>query len=58
MKDLDAEGGFLHSTNFFLIDRLGRIRGIFDGTSTRDVESCMDAIEILYREEYTPLKKK
>jgi len=58
MKDLDAEGGFLHSTNFFLIDRLGRIRGIFDGTSTRDVESCMDAIEILYREEYAPLKKK
>ena len=45
-------------TNFFLIDRLGRIRGIFDGTSTRDVEDCMDAIEILYREEYAPLKNK
>ena len=58
MKDLDAECGFLHSTNFFLIDRLGRIRGIFDGTSTRDVEDCMDAIEILYREEYAPLKNK
>lgn len=57
MKDLDAEGGFLHSTNFFLIDRKGRIRGIFDGTSTRDIGDCMDAIEILYREEYTPLKK-
>lgn len=56
MKDLDAEGGFLHSTNFFLIDKLGRIRGIFDGTSTSDVQDCMDAIEILFREEYTPLK--
>jgi len=58
MKDLDAEGGFLHSTNFFLIDKKGRIRGIFDGTSTRDVDDCMDAIEILFREEYTPIKSK
>ena len=58
MKDLDAEGGFLHSTNFFLIDKLGRIRGIFDGTSTTDVQDCMDAIEILFREEYAPLKDK
>lgn len=58
MKDLDAEGGFLHSTNFFLIDKLGRIRGIFDGTSTSDVQDCMDAIEILFREEYAPLKEK
>ncbi|MFT6946554.1 MAG: protein SCO1/2 [Vicingaceae bacterium] len=58
MKDLDAEGGFLHSTNFFLIDRKGQIRGIFDGTSTRDIDNCMDAIEILYREEYAPLKKR
>lgn len=58
MKDLDAEGGFLHSTNFFLIDRKGQIRGIFDGTSTRDIDNCMDAIEILYREGYAPLKKR
>ncbi len=57
MKDLDADGGFLHSTNFFLIDRKGRIRGIFDGTSTTDVNNCMDAIEILYLEDYAPLKK-
>lgn len=56
MKDLDAEGGFLHSTSFFLIDKKGRIRGIFDGTVTSDVNDCMDAIEILYREEYAPLK--
>lgn len=56
MKDLDAEGGYLHSTNFFLIDRQGRIRGIFDGTVTRDVNDCMDAIEILFREEYVPVK--
>lgn len=54
--DLDAEGGFLHSTFFFLIDRKGRIRGIFDGTVTSDVNDCMDAIEILYREEYASLK--
>lgn len=57
MKDLDAEGGYLHSTNFFLIDRKGKIRGIFDGTSTSDVNDCMDAIEILFREDFTPLKE-
>lgn len=58
MKDLDAEGGFLHSTNFFLIDKKGRIRGIYDGTSTSEVNDCMDAIGILFREEYAPLKNK
>lgn len=55
-KDEAAPGGFLHSTNLFLIDKKGHIRGIFDGTVTSDVNDCMDAIEILYREEYAPLK--
>ena len=58
MEDEVAPGGFLHSSNLFLIDKKGRIRGIFDGTSTREVESLMDAIQILLREEYVPLKTK
>lgn len=58
MEDEVAPGGFLHSSNLFLIDKKGRIRGIFDGTSTSEVNDLMDAIEILYREEYAPLKDK
>lgn len=58
MEDEVAPGGFLHSSNLFLIDKKGRIRGIFDGTSTREVESLMDAIQILLREEFVPLKEK
>jgi len=56
MEDDLAPGGFLHSSNLFLIDKQGRIRGVFDGTSTSDVNDLMDAIEILYREEFAPLK--
>jgi protein SCO1/2 len=58
MEDEVAPGGFLHSSNLFLIDREGRIRGVFDGTSPSEVNSLMDAIVILYREEYAPLKDK
>jgi len=58
MEDEVAPGGFLHSSNLFLIDRKGRIRGIFDGTMTTEVNDLMDAIEILYREDYAPLKDK
>jgi len=58
MEDEVAPGGFLHSSNLFLIDKKGHIRGIFDGTSTKEVNSLMDAIEILYREQYAPLKDK
>lgn len=58
MEDEVAPGGFLHSSNLFLIDKEGRIRGIFDGTVTSEVNDLMDAIEILYREEFAPLKDK
>lgn len=57
MEDEVAPGGFLHSSNLFLIDRQGRIRGIFDGTSTSETNDLKDAIEILYKEEFAPLKE-
>jgi|SRR5690554_1373689 len=57
MEDEIAPGGFLHSSNLFLIDGQGRIRGIFDGTSTAETNDLKDAIKILYKEEYVPLKK-
>lgn len=58
MEDEVAPGGFLHSSSLFLIDKQKRIRGIFDGTSTSETNDLMDAIEILYREEYAPMKEK
>jgi len=57
MKDEVAPGGFLHSSNLFLIDKQSRIRGVFDGTSTVELNDLMDAIEILYLEEYVPRKE-
>lgn len=52
MKDEVAPGGFLHSSNLFLIDKKGHIRGIFDGTSTSETNTLMDAIGLLYKEEF------
>lgn len=58
MVDDLAPGGFLHTSNLALVDKQGRIRGVFDGTSTSETNDLMDAIEILYREEFAPLKEK
>lgn len=58
MEDEMAEGGFLHSQWLVLVDKKGRIRGYFDGTSTSETNNLMDAIEILFKEEFVPLKEK
>lgn len=58
LPDELAPGGFLHSQYLILVDKKGRVRGYFDGTSTSEVNDLMDAIEILYTEEYAPLKEK
>lgn len=57
MEDDAAPGGYLHSGQFILVDQKGRIRGLFDGTSTSDVNDLYDAVEILYRESYAPMKE-
>ena len=54
--DSIAPGGFLHSQMLFLIDRKGHIRGLFDGTSTTEMELLIDAIDALYLEDHVPLK--
>jgi len=56
MVDDLAPGGFLHTSNLILVDKQKRIRGVFDGTSLSETNDLMDAIEILYREQYAPLK--
>lgn len=56
-KDEIAPGGFLHSQYLILIDKNAHIRGIFDGTIHKVVkEDLGDAIDILYKEEFVPLK--
>ena len=56
-KDEVAPGGFLHSQYFILIDKKGRIRGLFDGTIHKVVkQELTDAIDILLKEEHLTLK--
>lgn len=45
-----AAGGFFHSDTFALIDRQGRIRGFYDGTSTKEVDQLFSDIQQLVNE--------
>lgn len=57
MVDSLAPGGFLHSDAIFLIDREKRVRGIYEGTSLKDVKRLIDEIKVLIAE-YNLAKKK
>ena len=46
----DAGSDFIHTNNFVLVDRLGRIRGYYDGTSKAEVDNLMKDIERLLEE--------
>ncbi len=53
--DSTAQGGFLHSEKFILVDKKLHIRGIYDGTETNDVNRLINDITILrksYGEQY------
>ena len=52
MEDEAAEGGFLHSEHFVLIDREGHIRGLYVGTDTEEVNKLNDDIRDLIKYEY------
>jgi len=41
MEDQQEPGGFLHSGAFLLIDRQGRIRGVYDGTKSDQVDRLL-----------------
>jgi len=66
MEDSTAEGGFLHSEYFVLVDKEGRIRareddngnniGVYDGTSDYEVDLLIDDIKVLMAE-YNLAKK-
>lgn len=48
--DNEVPGGFEHSGQFVLVDKLGRIRGYYDGTKEDDVVDLIADIEILLNE--------
>ena len=50
MEDENAPGGFLHSSLFFLIDKEGRIRGIYDGVIDEDIDKCLNDLKKLYND--------
>lgn len=54
--DREAEGGFLHSEHFVLIDRSGHIRGMYEGTDTNAVNQLEKDIRILLSTEYANKK--
>jgi protein SCO1/2 len=47
MEDEKADGGFLHSDIMLLIDKEKRIRGIYEGTSLKDVKRLIDEAKVL-----------
>ncbi|WP_375582977.1 SCO family protein [Cyclobacterium xiamenense] len=50
MSDKNEPGGYLHSGAFVLIDRMGRIRGVYDGTKETQVNRLIKAIPKLLNE--------
>lgn len=52
MEDEAAEGGFLHSEHFILVDREGHIRGLYEGTDTERVDQLEKDIRKLIKTEY------
>jgi protein SCO1/2 len=49
-ENSDAPGGFIHSGAFLLVDKQRRIRGIYDGTKSMDVDALMADIPKLLAE--------
>lgn len=50
LRDSTAQGGFLHSSIFVLVDKSKRIRGLYDGTVTKEVDKLIEDIKILTKE--------
>jgi protein SCO1/2 len=49
-EDSTADGGFIHSGAFILVDKNQRVRGIYDGTISTEVDELMADIDILLKE--------
>ncbi|MEY2800125.1 MAG: hypothetical protein RI934_1113 [Bacteroidota bacterium] len=58
---LEGDGGpddFIHTEMFVLVDPKNKIRGFYDGTSEKAVDSLIDDIKVLVKEEISPKQKK
>lgn len=51
-EDEEADGGYLHSEHFVLIDREGHIRGMYEGTDPNKVDQLEKDIRKLLKEQY------
>ena len=49
-EDKSAEGGFLHSGAFILVDKEKHVRGIYDGTTEEGTKKLISDIETLLNE--------
>ena len=49
-EDSTVSGGFIHSGAFILVDKLMRVRGIYDGTKEQEVDKLKVDMEILLKE--------
>lgn len=50
VRDSTAQGGFLHSSIFVLVDKAKHIRGLYDGTVTKEVDKLIEDIKTLNKE--------
>jgi protein SCO1 len=50
IEDDGSEEGFLHSETFLLVDAKRRLRGIYDGTDSLDVDRLIKEIKVLKTE--------
>ena len=48
-----AEGGFFHSDQILLVDRSSHIRGVYDGTSTDEMDALLSDLEWLLNQDVT-----
>ena len=50
MPDSTAPGGFMHSASLLLVDTQRRIRGVYDGTVSEEVDRLIQDITVLLEE--------
>ena len=50
LEDKNSKEEFIHDNHFVLVDKEGRIRGFYDGTSKKDVDRLITEISILVEE--------
>lgn len=50
-KDSQAEGGYIHSGKFYLLDGKRRMRGYYNGTDPKEVDQLIKDIRFLLKED-------